>query len=456
MRREWADRMRRVILLAMLVFLAWSHVARAAGPAVTVQASPQQGAAPLLTTLAAVGDPATYTWDLGDGTAAVGAMVQHTYEGAARYVATVTATGADGQTTQATVRVTAYALSLRAPGPVRYGNRATFKGALQPAEVRVRVVLHRDGRFVGAALTRKNGTFRIRPRVRVPGTYEATYIDVGSNTRIVRVRPLLTMRRVGVGVVGGRLSVVSRLRPAAAGTLHVTVTRSGRSVYAGNARGVARVALDTHGARTYQVRVRVDVVTGYTGATGSLRVAVALPRLGPGARGASVRLLEQRLADLHYALERVDGAYGQDTFDAVLAFQKVNWLPRTGDVDRRVWRALERAGVPRSRYGGTHFEVDKTRQVLFDVRGGRVLRAIQVSTGATGNTPLGVWHVYSKTPGFNEKLMYYSMYFLRGFAIHGYPSVPAYPASHGCVRVPIWAAYSLYETHGYGTTVIIY
>jgi len=90
------------------------------------------------------------------------------------------------------------------------------------------------------------------------------------------------------------------------------------------------------------------------------------------------------------------------------------------------------------------------------VRGGRVMRVIQVSTGATGNTPLGGWHVYSKTPGFNEKLMYYSMYFLRGFAIHGYPSVPPYPASHGCVRVPLWVAFSLYETHGYGTTVIIY
>ncbi len=182
-----------------------------------------------------------------------------------------------------------------------------------------------------------------------------------------------------------------------------------------------------------------------------------MPNLGPGSRGPSVRFLEQRLSDLHYALERVDGYYGTDTYDAVLAFQKVSWLNRTGSVDHTSWRRLQGAGIPPARYkSGNHFEVDKTRQVLFDVRGGRVARVIQVSTGATGNTPLGAWHVYSKTPGFNALSMYYSMYFLRGFAIHGYPDVPPYPASHGCVRIPLWVAFSLYETHGYGTTVIIY
>jgi lipoprotein-anchoring transpeptidase ErfK/SrfK len=49
-----------------------------------------------------------------------------------------------------------------------------------------------------------------------------------------------------------------------------------------------------------------------------------------------------------------------------------------------------------------------------------------------------------------------SLYFLRGFAIHGYPSVPAYPASHGCVRVPMWIAPSLFARHGYGTTIVVY
>jgi lipoprotein-anchoring transpeptidase ErfK/SrfK len=32
--------------------------------------------------------------------------------------------------------------------------------------------------------------------------------------------------------------------------------------------------------------------------------------------------------------------------------------------------------------------------------------------------------------------MLHSNYFIRGYAIHGYPSVPNYPASHGCIRIP--------------------
>ena len=80
---------------------------------------------------------------------------------------------------------------------------------------------------------------------------------------------------------------------------------------------------------------------------------------------------------------------------------------------------------------------------------------IHVSTGATGNTPLGTWHVYRTVPGY-DWVLYYPLYFLRGFAIHGYPSVPPYPASHGCVRIPMWIATSLYSGHGLGTTVVVY
>ena len=48
------------------------------------------------------------------------------------------------------------------------------------------------------------------------------------------------------------------------------------------------------------------------------------------------------------------------------------------------------------------------------------------------------------------------MYFLRGFAIHGYPSVPTYPASHGCVRVPMWIAPRLFADRPYGQTIYVY
>jgi lipoprotein-anchoring transpeptidase ErfK/SrfK len=78
------------------------------------------------------------------------------------------------------------------------------------------------------------------------------------------------------------------------------------------------------------------------------------------------------------------------------------------------------------------------------VKDGRVSLVVHVSTGATGNTPLGLWHVYLKVPGWNS-VLWYPSFFLRGFAIHGYPEVPAYPASHGCVRIPMWIAPALYS-----------
>ena len=94
--------------------------------------------------------------------------------------------------------------------------------------------------------------------------------------------------------------------------------------------------------------------------------------------------------------------------------------------------------------------------MLFVVRDGQVALIVPVSTGATGNTPLGTWHVYSRVPGYNAEQMYYSSFFTGAFAIHGYHSVPAYPASHGCVRIPIWVAKRVYSLIDYGTTVYIY
>jgi lipoprotein-anchoring transpeptidase ErfK/SrfK len=151
----------------------------------------------------------------------------------------------------------------------------------------------------------------------------------------------------------------------------------------------------------------------------------------------------------------VDGHYGVDTVQAVLAFQKVQGLPQTGRVDPRVWQALRRASTPRPRYAGTHIEISKGRQLLFVVRGGQVQSIVHVSTGRTGNTPLGTWRIYRKVPGW-DWVLWYPMYFLRGFAIHGYPEVPAHPASAGCIRVPMWIAPQLYAGFTHGQLVRIY
>ena len=186
-----------------------------------------------------------------------------------------------------------------------------------------------------------------------------------------------------------------------------------------------------------------------------MQAHIHAPSLAYGATGPGVVALEQRLRELHYALRDTSGVFDDDDQGAVLAFQKVNGLERTGVVTPALWSLLSHAGVPRARYGGDHVEVDKTRQVLFLVRDGKVALTTHVSTGATGNTPLGEWHVYSKVVGL-VWVLWYPSYFLRGFAIHGYPEVPAYPASHGCVRIPMWLAPKLFEQIPMGSAIYIY
>ena len=70
---------------------------------------------------------------------------------------------------------------------------------------------------------------------------------------------------------------------------------------------------------------------------------------------------------------------------------------------------------------------------------GKKVRAIyHTSSGAPGTpTVLGRYKVYRKDLGTNGLGMVDASYFIRGYAIHGYMSVPAFNASHGCLRVPI-------------------
>ncbi len=460
MEAERRRSMRKIVLISAVALVVWAKAAHAATPTVTAQATPTAGAAPLAVTFTASGDAVAYHWQFGDGTEGDGAVVEHTYATAGRFTAVVTGTSFSGAAIgQAAVDVTAYSVSLRASSPVRLGKPAVFQGILVPAEARAGIVLQRNGKKVANARTNRRGAFRIRMRVRSPGAYQAVFGDVVSSERAVRVRPILTARFKGASLVGSPLALLARVRPATAGRIHVVVRSGPAKVFDGMASGIARVRLKTPGPRVYRVSLRVEprAGSGYAPTALGLRTNIVMPQLSYGAKGTSVRFLEQRLSQLHYALERVDGYFGQDTYDAVIAFQKVNGMSRDGVVGPGVWGRLNTATIPVARYRyGTHIEVDKTRQVLFDVRDGKVARVLPVSTGATGNTPIGTFHVYSKEAGYNAKLMYYSMYFLGNFAVHGYPSVPSYPASHGCVRIPIWAAVPMYDMHGYGTAVIIY
>jgi peptidoglycan hydrolase-like protein with peptidoglycan-binding domain len=194
--------------------------------------------------------------------------------------------------------------------------------------------------------------------------------------------------------------------------------------------------------------------------------------LGAGAKGPEVLALEERLASMHYDTGKIDGTYDSMTAFAVMAFQKVEGLSRTGRATQDVVDKLAVASMPAPMMptgGANRVEVDLKRQVLFLYKNGALHRTLPVSTGnnkrycvdgqcATAVTPGGSFRVTRKINGLRVSRLgslYNPLYFNGGIAIHGAPSVPGYPASHGCVRIPMAVSKWFHDTVPTGTPVYV-
>ena len=179
----------------------------------------------------------------------------------------------------------------------------------------------------------------------------------------------------------------------------------------------------------------------------------------PGTQGGGVRLMQRQLRALGYVPGRA-GTYDARTARAVLAFRKVSGLVRTTIADRTFFRRLANGGGHfKIRYPnhGKHVEADLSLQVIALIDHGKVQRIYPTSSGKPSTpTVLGHFRFYSKTPGFNAKSMYYSNYFIRGYAIHGYFDVPVFNASHGCLRIPNPDAISVYNWIRIGDRIDVY
>ena len=183
--------------------------------------------------------------------------------------------------------------------------------------------------------------------------------------------------------------------------------------------------------------------------------------------------IEQRLSDLGYWITKVDGRRDDSTRQAIIAFQKVEGRKRTGVLSAADMTLLRNASRPVAKFpsGPAHVEVDIARQVLFYVGDdGTVERILPVSTGnekkyfdqgewQMAHTTRGNFKVQWKYNGVRKGTLgdlYYPSYFIGGIAVHGSPSIPPYPASHGCVRVPRFAERALYKMMPVGTPVHVY
>ena len=181
---------------------------------------------------------------------------------------------------------------------------------------------------------------------------------------------------------------------------------------------------------------------------------------------------EQRLWDLGYWAGPVDGRFDSDSRHALIAFQKVERRPRTGKLTSDELNALRIATRPLPRHTRyAHVEIDLARQVLFVIdENGEIARMLPVSTGNgaryidhgqvhRARTPTGTFKVLRKIKGWRLSslgLLYYPSYIVNGIAIHGSFSVPVRPASHGCIRVPMFAAKELSSLLPIGVEVMIY
>ena len=183
-------------------------------------------------------------------------------------------------------------------------------------------------------------------------------------------------------------------------------------------------------------------------ATTSASPARATLRFGD--RGPDVLAMQRRLVSLGYWLGEPDGVFGTNTRHAVTAFQKAAGLERDSVAGPRTLTALASASRPKPRsHKGQVVEVDVARQLLLVAVNGRADAVLDTSTGARrGTTPRGHFRVQREVDGYESwpPGMYRSKYFKGGVAVHGYPSVPSHPASHGCVRVTNAAMDQLWRT----------
>lgn len=197
------------------------------------------------------------------------------------------------------------------------------------------------------------------------------------------------------------------------------------------------------------------------------------PELRQGSNGPEVSAVQERLTELGYWIDGVDGWFGFHTEQAVVALQKAAGIARDGVVGPDTRAALAEGVRPQAQTtSGDLLEIDLDRQLLLVVSGGEVERVVNTSTGSglpyeasdgserIATTPTGTYTVFREVDAWDPGpygALYRPKYFHGGIAVHGYPSVPPEPASKGCARVSLAAMDWLWESGGIDvhTTVLV-
>jgi hypothetical protein len=244
--------------------------------------------------------------------------------------------------------------------------------------------------------------------------------------------------------------------PAAGQQVTITVNASGRDV--------AREKVTPTPDGKFSFPFVVDACCAYTVTADSAGQSSAPQKFNVRVprhlrKGGIARLYNESLVAQGYYVGHVSSRFSLGSRLATKAFRKVNGMRRSEAYDPSIFRKLLMGqGAFQPRFDdGRHVEVDISKQVMALVDGDKPVATFHVSTGAGGTpTVRGNFHFYMKQPGYNAKRMYYSVYFIGGYATHGYNPVPNYNASHGCVRNPIPFSRYIYDWINIGDPMHVY
>ena len=293
-------------------------------------------------------------------------------------------------------------------------------------------------------------------------------------SRPVRVRIVTLSAAFGLGLSACSTSANVRAMPSVVG-------RNADTQWSATSGAVPSNSLHTPAPPATGLASDVPLVASSSAGASEALTPIAVIDGGPnglsvGSKSPAVAALENRLTNLRFDAGKADGVYDAPLFQAVMAFQKQQGLARTGKADAQTLAAVSTAAIGAAMVAtgeATRVEIDLKRQVAQFWTDGRLVRVIPVSSGNgahycipkdkgggcdTAITPGGSYRADRKIEGDHESPLghlYDPVFFNGGIAIHGSASVPAGPASHGCVRVPMWESRWVYDNVAIGEPVYV-
>ena len=273
----------------------------------------------------------------------------------------------------------------------------------------------------------------------------------------------------GKAQIMSKVPVIGTVRPYAPGqSVEVSFYLNGdriqrRTVRVSRGRGSSgsfRASIRIDSAGKYAARAR-HAATARLGGDRTERKSwrVSFPALHEGQCGDVVVGFKKAMRKMGY-IANSGRCFGGKTGRGVLGYRKVNGLERSFRAGKGlVKRAFAGRGGYRVRHpgAGQHLEAPLSKQVLVFAKGDRPYAIYPVSSGKPSTpTVTGHFTFIRQEPGYNAEGMYYSFYFYGGYAVHGYNSVPDYPASHGCIRTFIADQPEIYERINFGESIFVF